>query len=406
MLKSFLVAVAWLIVTSVHADDFILSYWCGPPATKDVDARYAEVAECGFNYAMIPCSGASVEGHKAILAACKKHHLKYIPADPRLLKFGPENPAFATNLDAVISEFKKFPALGGYFLADEPGPGSFPLLSAVNKYLLAHDAKHLPFINLLPNYAPAWALGGTYEEHVEKFLNTVKPRLLSFDHYALMTDGLLRSNYFENLEIIRRQSLKHDVPFCFIFQETPCFSYRNPSETDLRWQVNTALAYGAKALMYFTYWTPTNDPAFRATDAIIDRNGKRSPHFEQAKRINATIRKWAPTLMQLKSTGVYHVGKLPAATTALPEDASLIQLKGEGEFIIGFFKHQDGSEWCMVMNRDIRNDANFVARFDDTVKRVRELSSTKGNLSTVKLRNHELQLQLPAGGARLFKLSQ
>jgi hypothetical protein len=403
--ERFLCAAVLLFATAAKADDFILSYWCGPPPDKDVDQRYAEVAECGFNYAMIPCSGASVEGHKAILDACKKHHLKYIAHDPRLLSFGRENPAFATNLDAIISEFKNYLALGGYFLADEPGPGAFPLLGAVNQYLLAHDSKHLPFINLLPNYAGPGALGGDYEEHVEKYLNTVKPRLLSFDHYALMTDGSLRPNYFDNLEIIRRQSLKHDVPFCFIFQETPHFSYRNPSEADLRWQVNTALAYGAKALMYFTYWTPTNDPAFRATDAIIDRNGKRSPHFEQAKRINTAVRKWAPTLMKLKSTAVYHVGKLPAGTSALPNDAA-VHFNGSAELIVGFFKHQDGSEWCMVMNRDIRNEANVVARFDDKVKRVRELSSTKGKLSTAKLRDHELQLSLAAGGAQLFQLSR
>lgn len=157
--------------------------------------------------------------------------------------------------------------------------------------------------------------------------------------------------------------------------------------------------------MYFTYWTPTNDPAFRATDAIIDRNGKRSPHFEQARRINTAVRKWAPTLMKLKSTGVYHVGKLPSGTSALPKDAT-VHFGGDDELIIGFFKHQDGSEWCMVMNRDIRNEASVVARFDDKVKRVRELSSTKGKLSTVKLRGHELRLQLSAGGAQLFKLSR
>lgn len=90
-LKVFCAAIALYIVASTNAEEFILSYWCGPPPTQDVGKRYAEVAECGFNYAMIPCSGATPEGHKAILDACKKHHLKYITHDPRLLKFGPEN---------------------------------------------------------------------------------------------------------------------------------------------------------------------------------------------------------------------------------------------------------------------------------------------------------------------------
>ena len=401
--KFFCAAVLLSVVTS-RADDFILSYWCGPPETQDLNKCYAEVAACGFNYAMMPCTGVSVKGNQAILDACKKHKLKYIAYDSRVLAFDPESPAFKTNLDAIISEYGKHPALGAYFIADEPVPSAFPQLAAVNQHLLARDPKHLPLINLFPNYAPEWALG-PYEQYVEKFVTTVKPRLLSFDHYALTTDGKLRSIYFENLEIIRRQSLKHDVPFGFIFQLTAHGGYRDPSEEELRWQVNTALAYGAKALLYFTYWSPSDVPLFKSSVAIIDSQGNRSPHYERVKRINAEIKAWSPTLMKLKSTAVYHTGELPRATIALPKDA-VVQIEGDAPFIIGTFEHHDGSEWLMIMNSDMRQPANAIVRFDDRIKRLRELSSGNGKLSSLKLRKHELPLQLSAGAAKLFKLSR
>jgi hypothetical protein len=392
-------------ILPAQADDFILSYWCGPPASENLDQRFAEVAECGFTYAMAPCSGATPEQNKAMLNACQKHGLKYLPIDGRIMAFGPENPAFKTNLDAVISDYGKHPAMGGYFLADEPAPDAFGKLASVNQYLLEQDPKHLPFINLLPNYAPQWALGGTYENYVERFLSTVRPRLLSFDHYALMGNGAERPNYFENLEIIRRVALKHDVPFASIFLVTQHFDYRNPSEADLRWQANTALVYGAKALLYFTYWTPTNDPAFRTATAIIDAKGNRSAHFEDTKRVNASIRKWAPTLMKLNSTEVFHTGKIPAATQPVPEN-NAVKFTGDGAFILGFFKHDDGSQWLMVMNRDPRQPGVGTLHFEKTTKRLRELSSETGKLSRVGLRNNELAIALPAGGAKLFQISR
>jgi hypothetical protein len=398
-------AVLLLAFVANATDEFVLSYWCGPPElVKDLNKAYREVAECGFNYAMVPCSGATVKGNQAILDACKKYKIKYLAGDSRLMATGPENPAFTTNLNAVIAEYARHPALGGYYLSDEPSPTLFPQLGAVNQYLLAHDPKHLPFINLYPNYVPEWAIGGSYEQYVDKFLDTVKPRLLSYDHYALLGDGSLRPIFFQNLEIIRRQALKHDVPFALIFQVTPFAGVRDPSEAELRWQANTALAYGAKALLYFTYWTPTGDAAFKSSVAIIDPQGNRSRHFDQVKRVNAAIKAWAPTLMKLKSTGVYHTGELPLATTALPANA--IATVSSGAFVIGTFRHEDGSEWLMIVNRDLRQPAKTKLHFQPAVKRLRELNAKNGKLSSMKLRDHELSIELPPGGAKLFKLGR
>ena len=134
---------------AVEFNDFIISYWCGPPSGGNYDAQYAEVAECNFTHAMYPVNGGNPEQNKAILDACEKHGLKYIPYDGRVLAHAPSDPQFAANLDAMIADYANHPALAGYFMGDEPGPGAFPQLGAVNQYLLKKDPKHLPFINLL-----------------------------------------------------------------------------------------------------------------------------------------------------------------------------------------------------------------------------------------------------------------
>src|SRR5215213_4689075 len=83
-------------------EEFIISYWWGPPATEDPDRRYAEVAECNFTHASFPGGAATVEQNLAILDACQKHGLKFIVNDPRILQFAPEHPQFKANLDAII----------------------------------------------------------------------------------------------------------------------------------------------------------------------------------------------------------------------------------------------------------------------------------------------------------------
>ena len=136
----------------------MLSYWCGPPATADIDKRYAEVAECHFNYAMIPCNGNTSEQAKAALAACSKYGLKYMPADSRLMARGPAD----TVLQPIwMRSLASMPVGQGWwvYFGDEPSAGAFPQLGAVNQYLLKKDPGHLPFINLYPNHAPDWALG-------------------------------------------------------------------------------------------------------------------------------------------------------------------------------------------------------------------------------------------------------
>ena len=88
---------------------------------------------------MYPVNGGNPEQNKAILDACEKHGLKYIPYDGRVLAHGPDDPKFEANLDAMIADYTNHPALAGYFMSDEPGPGAYPQLGAVNKYLHKKD---------------------------------------------------------------------------------------------------------------------------------------------------------------------------------------------------------------------------------------------------------------------------
>jgi hypothetical protein len=403
-----LFTIAWLLLhapqtSAVGFNDFIISYWCGPPSGGNYDAQYAEVAECNFTHAMYPVNGGSPEQNKAILDACEKHGLKYIPYDGRVLAHGPGDPKFGDNLDAMIADYTNHPAMAGYFMGDEPGPGAFSQLGAVNQYLLKKDPKRLPFINLLPNYVDEKYIGMKYDTYVEQYCEKVRPRLVCYDHYALF-EGVERPGYFANMETIRRNAIKYEAAMGFIFQCTPHGTYRDPSETDLRWQVNTGLAYGCKALLYFTYFTPT-DAESNFHNGILDAKGNHTPHFAMAKAINAELKNLSGTLVRLTSTAVYHTAPIPAGCIALPADA-LIQPKADKPVLIGFFKHDDGSQWATVVNRDLHKSAAATLAFDRKIASVQELSPKTGKLSDVSLSGHTLQCALPPGGIKFLKLAR
>ena len=122
------------------------------------------------------------------------------------------------------------------------------------------------------------------------------------------------ADYFENLEIIRRAGLKYDTPFVYVLLSVPHFSYRDPSEEDLRWQVFTALAYGARGIVYFTYVSPPETKDYEGWgEAIVTTDGQPTRKYAQVRQVNAEVKTLGATLLTLKSTGVYHTAPVPQA---------------------------------------------------------------------------------------------
>lgn len=398
------IAAAMLVaaVPAVAVDDtFVITYWLGPEAS---DMRIAEVAEANFTVAGPPAGPVSVEDNLKYLDFCRKYGIKGLVHDARVKAKLPSDPGFEANLDAVIADYSKHPALYGYMILDEPGPNMFPLLAAVNQYLLKKDPAHVPYINIFPNYVDQPVIGVPYTQHVEDYVSQVKPAILAYDHYALFA-GYERDTYFENLEIVRDAAIKHGIPWMSTILSTPHYNYRDPNIADIRWQVYTNLAYGGHGIGYYTYWTP-GEVELGYRNAIIGPDGKRTPHYYMVKRVNGEMKAWAPTLMKLTSTGVYHTGKLPIGTKALPALPIIKSVSGS-DLVIGLFDGPGKSKWMMLVNRDPRKAASATVEFSTPV-RVSELSKRTGKLEPLRASNNyeatPVGLELQPGDGRLFEL--
>ncbi len=371
-------------------DRFAIGLWVDPPASADLDHRYAELAKANFSFIIGNFGASTPDAIFRQLELCEKHGLKAI------VSLGGQPP----------DQLPTSPACWGYYLADEPGAGAFPeLRKSVDAIRGARPGK-LAYINLFPNYCPPHALGTpTYEEHVSRFVAEVNPDVLSMDHYPQFSptaDG--REDYCQNLEVMRRHSLAAGIPFWNFFNTMPYGPHTDPTEAQLRWQIFTSLSYGAKGVMYFCYWTPVG-AEFPKGGAIITRDGRQTRHYAEAQRLNAALKNLGPTLMQLTNSAVLRIKPKVDSANALKDTA--LRSISDGDYLIGTFKHADGRRAVLLNNYHFAYSAWPTVAFDSDPAKVIEVSPKTGKETPIVDDSPDmpgLQVSLDAGEGRLFLL--
>jgi hypothetical protein len=371
-------------------DRFAIGFWVDPPAGADMEARYAEIAEANFTLVLGGFGAGTPETVKRQLALCEKFNLK----------------ALVVSAGLQPNQLPDGPACWGYSLRDEPNAADFPALRTMVDQIRAARPGKLAYINLFPNYANKQQLGtDTYQEHVTRFVDEVGVDVLSMDHYPLMTpERDNRQAYCDNLEVMRQNALRRNIPFWNFFNTMPFGPHFDPTEAQLRWQIYTSLAYGAKGVLYFCYWTPRGGE-FPKGGAIITAEGRRTRHYDQARRINAAVKNLGPMLMKLTSTEVRRVG--PEADPAKALSGSGIRAITKGDYLIGLFRHADGRRAVLLNNYSFAHTAWPTVTFDADPEKVVEVDPAGGKEIPVLDDSPDmegLQVSLDAGDGRLFLL--
>jgi len=376
-------------------DRFVIGFWVDPPLDDQADERYREIAEAGFSL-VIGFQARTEEAADHQLRLCRKYGL-----DVLLPMVTPDPTGLPDS-----------PPCRGYLVRDEPNARDFPALREQVDAIRAARPGKLAYINLFPNYASKEQLGTeTYEEHVARFVAEVQPDVLSMDHYPIFKPGADgRAAYCANLEVMRAHSLDAGIPFWNFFNTMPYGPHTDPTEAQLRWQVHATLCYGGKGVLYFCYYTPGGGE-FPKGGAIIARDGRKTRHYEQARRINRVVRNLGSTLMRLTSTGVFRVkpGDEPAAVLAGTPVRSLgrVDYDPEHDLLIGAFRHADGRRAVMIMNYHFAYTAWPTVEFDAEIDAVREVDPATGEECAVTDDSPDLdglQISLDAGEGRLFLL--
>lgn len=367
---------------------YLITYWCGVPnkflhgADGKVDrSRFEEMKEAGFT---LIDAMRSIDDNKQILEIAEELGLEVQVFDYRIAQAIGSSEKRRERLEAVVKDYKDYPALHSYHLTDEPSCPFFEALAEVRQILGELDPEHEAYINLLPNYASPEQLGNpTYEEHLETFIEKVKPELISYDHYNLLKPGVMpmpviedererlifeaacsndeRAGFYDNLEIVREISMKHGLPYMLIVLVVEHGPYRNPTEAELRWEVFQSLAYGCSRMCYFTYWTPgvdgsDNDEFWHWQNGMISKDGERTEHYYMIKEINKELVEMGGVLLDKKSLGVFHTVNAPEHKTALFDGFGAVeQIEGDA-VTVGFFE----DDYAVIANRSYSAEATVT----------------------------------------------
>ncbi|MGW0228575.1 family 16 glycoside hydrolase [Actinopolymorpha singaporensis] len=290
------------------------------------------------------------------------------------------------------------PAFAGLDIYDEPSPDRFETLAHLVRITRELDPNALPYINLLPSNDP---------NYVRQFVDVVKPVLLSFDRYPLMADGTDDPGYFLNWKIIREEGLRAGLPTWIFIQTGAYGNRRQPTPAELLWQINVSLAYGAKGIQYFTYWTPDPARGEGFQPALITVDGKRTDRYDAAKNIN--LRWLAPVGRELKplvSESVTHAhdDPLPAGATAWTPDEVVKSVQG-GAVVLGRFvdAERTGTRWLLIANRS--HSERCVSQVELDPAAVGNVARFDPRIGTyVDQDRLRLTANLDAGAAVLYRL--
>ena len=376
--------------------------------------HYAEMAACYINtsYALYDNVIYTEQVTKALEYA-EKYNISYVAIGTGFDSATNENTLEPQIYKTLIKNKPK--ALGGVIIKDEPSRSHFEQIATsratfervLGKNFLYHS-------NVFPDYATERQRYGSgeipeggysHEQYIDDYISIYKPQILSFAYYPLYEAGIMQHGYFDNMSVMRKKAAEAKIPFWFYVQ-TCSFSNntRIPNEADLHWLVNTALAYGAKGIQYFTYVVPISFPGGEQFNgAMIDLQGNPTEVYGYAQTVNKFITEIDEVLMCSLSKGIMKSGT--SACGEIPEKdvvASYGALSGvEGDSVlVGCFDY-NGRAAYYVVNNSITDACTATLKFSQAVNGYVHNYAGKTDISKKK----SLEIELGAGKAALVVLN-
>lgn len=372
---------------------------------------------CPENY---PQAGESI---KKVLTLSEKYNIGYyVNAYDVVSMTHGYKPLDVDKLKATVDVFSKYKSFVGFYSKDEPYYEQLEYIGAVNKALNEeYDNKYSTYVNMLPRWEerPLKYTSGeedvTYEEYVGRYFREGNGKYISWDHY--IWDFKSYKGYFNNLAIIRDMAEDYGIPYWSFIQaggqwndaeiEFESLPEPYPTEGQLIWNVNTALACGSKGIQYFLGFQPLhfayapNGTYDFTRNGLFGANGNVNRWYYYAQKMNVQIAAVDEILMNS-----YNVGILPSKSiksdfegnTMVIDGDEFHQLKGiRGDALVGCFEYEKRTVLYVV--NYVHNAAQDVILDFNDKHEVNVIQ--RGKTSTAN--EQHLGIHLEAGEAALIE---
>jgi hypothetical protein len=387
---------------------FALFGWVSPPADSTNAARIGELAGAGLNLTMPPWEdlGRTADNlfRLDLDAANGIRGLVFDERFERFLTLDVNSPQGGALLDSIVSTYKDHPGFAGYYLGDEPPADQFELLGKLHRALRQRDPEHPAWNDLTTYYA--FATREEWLSNMRAYLDSTGAAVLCDNEYDFQNSGD-RGHFVDNAATLATLARERGIPFWAIVQLIAHLEYRPLSDAELRWQVSTLLAYGARGIGYFTYWTPAQNPIFNWQEGMIGWDGLRTHWYATVATLNEKVLPVGAILADLTRLATKHAGSVPIGAVGFTPDPWVLEVTGRA--MLGEFADSTGMRYLVVVNPDSASarTIDLTFPFTGSVERFDEVSGlwyapASGGLDS---RGFALALDLDAGEFALLRLT-
>lgn len=312
-----------------------------------------------------------------------------------------------TDYKTLADSAKKYnSSVFGYYIGDEPflkKNSEYPTHTTIDNLIPRADSIRLVdpdaniYICLNPLYGPETTNADRsyndqkYSDYIDSCITKLGLTHLAFDNYSIVwydDKETLRRQWFDNLEIIRNQSLKHHIPFCGYVLSAQHLDYRMPTLGTMRLQMYANLAYGAKSIAYYTYGHRHMIGEGSYVAPIDSFGQRRAILYDNLNRVNEEMARVSPLFAEGTVTKVYHINGAPSNTLVthmtpdnLPKGIKALSIEDNKSAIASIIT-RGKSTYLVIVNKDFMNPITLHIKGNKKLRYVSKLNLEKKEITT------------------------
>ena len=202
---------------------------------------------------------------------------------------------FVKGVKEAIEDFGSHPATFGFYGGDEPFSDQEDNFCYTMRLLKELCPSKTHYGNLLPYWSGLlaepdenWREDEFYYDKIERIIKEGKLDILAFDQYTQCYDETKDQQkgielFLNGMHHFITLANKYNIPLYVSLLSIGHFSYREPTENDIRWQINVATIMGAKAIIWFYFHQEASDYGY-GNPPFLGRRAYITPMYGKIQR--------------------------------------------------------------------------------------------------------------------------
>ena len=344
--------------------------------------NYRLVRDCGCTHTIQWVEG--LDGIRKCLDAADEAGIRLILHSPDV----------NTNAAVTVPVIKDHPALGAYYLIDEPSVEKMRQIAPMARRIRAADPGHPVYMNWfgIVDDKRRWYGVDSFDEYLDASIREVPTGLYTFDVYPIYAPRFetrpfvrsksplfLRKDWYASLEAVSARARQMQTPFWAFATIVPIRNHRefdNPMPTlaHLRLQQYSNLAYGAQGLQYYDFRPRAQSVEdYLADGAPLSPEGRINPSYWRIAEVNRELIARAWVFLGAEAVRIRHAGTVPSGTVAYDPGRDrpkfVKEFSPDGELLVSVLKNKHMAV-LMVVNRDPNCVSAFSVKFGPNVEQV------------------------------------